>query len=104
MFGGTPAGGMQFGAAHGSAAHVPCSTMLGVSQSSMLRGGLSLWRMFCYGALPHRGGLSRLELLANTGVQSGPRTSLCLGAGHAGHMCHIFACIALEGEGYKWST
>ncbi len=29
MFGGTPAGGMQFGAAHGSDAHVPCATMLG---------------------------------------------------------------------------
>ena len=29
MFGGTPAGGMYFGAAHGSDTHVPCSTMLG---------------------------------------------------------------------------
>ena len=33
MFGGTPAGGMYFGAAHGSDTHVPCSTMLGASQA-----------------------------------------------------------------------
>lgn len=33
MFGGTPAGGMYFGAAHGSDTHVPCSTMLGAPQA-----------------------------------------------------------------------
>ena len=53
MFGGTPAGGMYFGAAHGSDTHVPCSTMLGAPQApGWPLEGIVLFVMFTCWHLP----------------------------------------------------